>query len=118
MPASIATLLMICAAALGATAAATWLMCRWRYGRRVDDLRTRTRQQDVGTREKQAALVAQIDTLRKELRDQKALVLSLSAKPGIAKAAAPQLVESLLNEPFITSRSLRKPLDFEDTQIL
>lgn len=118
MPASIATLLLICTAALGLTAAATWLTCRWWYRRRIDELRLRARQQEQTTREKQAALVSQINALHKDVRDQKALVLSLSAKPRVPKVATPVQAESLLSEPFIMSRSPGKPLDFEDTQIL
>ena len=119
MPASITTLLLLCAAALAMTAAATWLVSRWWYGRRTGEMRMRHRQADQAMREKQSALVSQIDALRREVRDQKALLLSQSAKSQAPKAPTPkQQVESLLSEPFITSRGPRKPLDFEDTQIL
>ena len=119
MPASIATLLLICAAALATTSALTWFLSRWWYGRQLADLRLRSRQGELALREKQAALIAQIDTLRKEVREQKALAASLSAKGGAPRPPTPrEQVDTLLSEPFINSRSPRKPQDFEDTQSL
>lgn len=119
MPASITTLLLICVAALAATSAITWWLSRWRYGRQLAGLRLRSRQAELALREKQAALIAQVETLRKEAREHKALAASLVAKGAAAKVPTPrEQVDSLLSEPFITSRSPRKPQDFEDTQIL
>ena len=119
MPASIATLLLICAAVLAATSAITWWTTRWWYGRQLAEVRLRSRQAELSLREKQAALIAQVDALRREVREQKALVASMSAKGGAPKPPTPrEQVDSLLSEPFITSRSPRKPQDFEDTQIL
>ncbi len=119
MPASIATLLSICAAALATTSAITWWLTRWWYGRRIAEMRLRSRQAELALREKQAALVGHVDALRKELRDQKALVSTMAAKTAPVQTPTPrEQVESLLSEPFIISRSPRKPQDFEDTQIL
>ena len=111
------------AAALAVFIALTWLCSKWWYGREISALTARARKRDQAHSAlvaKQQNLVAQVDSLRTELRSQKALAVSLSARAsetGKTLAAANEVVAAL-NEPFITSRAPKRPPDFEDTQIL
>ena len=111
------------AAALAVFVALTWLCSKWWYGREIGSLLARARKHDQAHSAllaKQQNLVSQVDSLRTELRSQKALAVSLSARAherGKTLEAANQIVEAL-DEPFITSRAPKRPPDFEDTQIL
>lgn len=111
------------AAALALFVAVTWLCSRWWYGRQIGTLMARAHkhhQAHSALITKQQNLVSQVDSLRTELRSQKALAVSLSARvneSGKTLAAANEVVAAL-NEPFITSRAPKRPPDFEDTQIL
>lgn len=103
--------------------ALTWLGSHWWYGRQIGGLKARARKHEQAHAtllEKQSNLVAQLDLTRSELRTQKALSASLSAKASESSGApaAPLPEPEALTEPFITSRSTRRPVDFEDTQIL
>lgn len=115
-------LLVGAAAALVLFIAVTWLCSKWWYGRQIVTLMARARKHDQAhsaLTAKQQNLVAQVDTLRSELRSQKALAVSLTARAterGKLLEPTPQV--TALNEPFITSRSPKRPPDFEDTQIL
>ena len=116
-------LLLGAAAAIALFIAVTWLCSKWWYGREISSLIARARKHDQAHAAlivKQQGLVSQLDSLRTELRSQKALALSLSARAnesGKSVAAANEIVAAL-NEPFITSRAPKRPPDFEDTQIL
>lgn len=107
---------LVCAIAI------TWLATRWWYGKRIAELRARSRkheQSHSSLQDKQAGLISQLDSLRSELRTQKALASSLSSQVNERRQVADKIAQvEALNEPFITSRAPRKPLDFEDTQIL
>ncbi len=115
-------LLMGAAAALLLFIAVTWLCSKWWYGRQIVTLMARARKHDQAhsaLMAKQQNLVGQVDSLRSELRSQKALAVSLSARAndrGTALEPTPPV--AALAEPFITSRSPKRPPDFEDTQIL
>jgi len=116
-------LLVGAAVAIALVIAVTWLCSKWWYGRAISALMARARKHDQAYSAliaKQQNLVAQLDSLRTELRSQKALAVSLSARAdetGKTLAAANEVVAAL-NEPFITSRVPKRPPDFEDTQIL
>ncbi len=103
--------------------AVTWLCSKWWYSRQIGALMDRARKHDQARSAlmvKQQNLVSQLDSLRTELRSQKALAVSLSARRNETSKtlAAANEVVAALNEPFITSRSPKRPPDFEDTQIL
>ncbi len=110
------------AGAVAIVVAIAWLCSRWWYGRQIGGMKARSRkleQAHSSLLEKHSNLVAQLDVARSELRTQKALTASLSAKSsGRGTTAEPVPQPAALAEPFITSRSPRRPLDFEDTQIL
>lgn len=111
------------AAALAFFVALTWLCSKWWYGREIGSLIERARKHDQAqsaSLAKQQNLVSQVNSLRTELRGQKALAISLGERAnerGKTLEAANQVVAAL-NEPFITSRAPKRPPDFEDTQIL
>lgn len=115
-------LLLAAAAALALLVALTWLCSKWWYGRQIATLMSRSRKHDQAHSAliaKQQNLVSQVDSLRSELRSQKALSVSLSARAEErGKPLEPMAQVAALNEPFITSRGPKKPPDFEDTQIM
>lgn len=115
-------LLMGAAGAVAIVVLLAWLCSRWWYGRQIGGMKARSRkleQVHSSLLEKHSNLVAQLDVTRSELRTQKALTASLNAKTNERGAAVEPVPQpAALTEPFITSRSPRRPLDFEDTQIL
>ena len=111
------------AAALALFVAVTWLCSKWWYGREIGALVARARKHDQAHSAllvRQQNLVSQVDALRTELRSQKALAVSLSARAGERSKSLEEATQvvAALNEPFITSRAPKRPPDFEDTQIL
>ncbi len=115
-------LLLGAAGALALVIALTWLGSRWWYGREISKLLARSRKHDQAHSSvlaKQQNLVSQLDSLRSELRSQKALAVSLSARANERGKALETVAQvTALEEPFITSRGPKRPPDFEDTQIL
>ena len=109
--------------AAGAIAISTFLCCRRWYGKRIGELQVRLRKRHQaysGLLEQQAGLRSQVDSLRSEVRAQRALAASLHAKVSAQDEAAERRIQAnAMNGSFIVlPRSPAAVEDFEDTHIM